>query len=213
MNAVASAGAVLDAPSCLPVPEFLEYEPLDDGEWLSDSLDAPVIPQPIVSSANDDWSMPAENALEDPFSALWSSGAAVVLPQSGVEGASAKRAHVEEDARDTLRCGDESYDQMPVKRTRGVATFTAYEVNTGASARTLPACAIRVLKDWMMSPEHFDHPYPDDKEKVELAAKAGITVKQLTIWFTNARKRIWVPMRKSKVRAVLPHAVDRVCVY
>jgi hypothetical protein len=72
------------------------------------------------------------------------------------------------------------------------------EETTGT--RNLCPRATRILKDWMTSPEHFDHPYPDEKEKLELAAKAGITTKQLTIWFTNARKRLWVPMRKRQVR-------------
>jgi hypothetical protein len=38
-------------------------------------------------------------------------------------------------------------------------------------------------------------------EKSELAAQAGITVKQLSIWFTNARKRIWVPLRQRQGKA------------
>jgi len=48
----------------------------------------------------------------------------------------------------------------------------------------------------MLSPEHVDYPYPTDAEKVELAAQAGVTLKQLSVWFTNARKRLWIPLRQ-----------------
>ena len=56
---------------------------------------------------------------------------------------------------------------------------------------------------WMMSPEHIDHPYPSEAEKGELAIAAGITLRQVSVWFTNARKRVWVPMRQRlEVRVV-----------
>ena len=62
--------------------------------------------------------------------------------------------------------------------------------------RLLPDRAIAVLKAWLLSPEHVDHPYPTDTEKAALAAEAGITPKQVSIWFTNARKRVWIPMKQ-----------------
>ena len=56
---------------------------------------------------------------------------------------------------------------------------------------------------WMMSPEHIDHPYPSEAEKGELAIAAGITLRQVSVWFTTARKRVWVPMRQRlEVRVV-----------
>ena len=83
-------------------------------------------------------------------------------------------------------------------------------VATGGGAgvvRALPEAAVALLKAWMLSPEHVDHPYPTDYEKAELAVQAGITVKQLSIWFTNARKRLWVPLRRKQGKDV-PSYVD-----
>ncbi|ETW09671.1 hypothetical protein H310_00186 [Aphanomyces invadans] len=70
----------------------------------------------------------------------------------------------------------------------------------GTRRGTLNPEAKSVLKAWMFSPEHFAHPYPSEEEKEELAAEAGIEVKQLSNWFTNARKRLWQPvLRQSGV--------------
>lgn len=70
----------------------------------------------------------------------------------------------------------------------------------GTRRGTLNAEAKNVLKAWMFSPEHFAHPYPSEDEKEELAVEAGIEVKQLSNWFTNARKRLWQPvLRQSGV--------------
>jgi len=70
----------------------------------------------------------------------------------------------------------------------------------GTRRGTLNPEAKNVLKAWMFSREHFAHPYPSEEEKEELAAEAGIEVKQLSNWFTNARKRLWQPvLRQSGV--------------
>lgn len=70
----------------------------------------------------------------------------------------------------------------------------------GTRRGTLNPEAKSVLKAWMFSPEHFAHPYPSEEEKEELATEAGIEVKQLSNWFTNARKRLWQPvLRQSGV--------------
>ncbi|GMF12999.1 unnamed protein product [Phytophthora lilii] len=70
----------------------------------------------------------------------------------------------------------------------------------GTRRGTLHPEAKNVLKAWMFSPEHFAHPYPSEEEKEELANEAGIEVKQLSNWFTNARKRLWQPvLRQSGV--------------
>ncbi len=62
----------------------------------------------------------------------------------------------------------------------------------------IPERSAEILKDWMLSPEHIDFPYPTQPEKKELAEQAGISTKQLTVWFTNARKRIWIPERERR---------------
>ena len=69
---------------------------------------------------------------------------------------------------------------------------------SGPNPRRLSRDVVRVLKKWMMAPEHYEHPYPDEAEKAALCAETGITQKQLTTWFTNARKRIWAPRRKAR---------------
>jgi hypothetical protein len=49
------------------------------------------------------------------------------------------------------------------------------------------------LKNWMLSPDHIDHPYPTEEEKAQIMRHCGIEMKQLTNWFVNNRKRIWKP--------------------
>jgi len=66
----------------------------------------------------------------------------------------------------------------------------------------------KVLYDWLKT--HFDHPYPKFEEKKLLAEQAGITLRQLTQWFTNARRRIWKPFKSSlqKSAVALPFHDD-----
>ena len=67
------------------------------------------------------------------------------------------------------------------------------------SRRELPAGAVQTLKAWLLSPEHFTHPYPTPQDQAMLMAKTGIDKKQLKNWFTNARRRIWKPMLKKQI--------------
>jgi hypothetical protein len=69
---------------------------------------------------------------------------------------------------------------------------------SGKKRNTLGKDAVKVMKDWMFSSEHFHHPYPSELEKQQLAEAAGITQKQLSNWFTNARKRLWQPMMRER---------------
>jgi Homeobox KN domain len=66
------------------------------------------------------------------------------------------------------------------------------------SDKRLPRSVVKVLKRWLLSPEHYDYPYPDEDEKAKLMEFTGINAKQLNTWFTNARKRIWAPRRKKR---------------
>jgi hypothetical protein len=63
---------------------------------------------------------------------------------------------------------------------------------------------VAVLKEWLFSYEHVHHPYPNEQEKAELMAKTGLSRKQLSNWFTNARKRLWRPKQKA-AHAFLRH--------
>ena len=57
------------------------------------------------------------------------------------------------------------------------------------SRRDLPSGAVSILKAWLLSPEHFSHPYPTPNEQLVLMEQTGIDKKQLKNWFTNARRR------------------------
>lgn len=57
---------------------------------------------------------------------------------------------------------------------------------------------MRLLKAWLISPEHFHHPYPTAEDQARLMAQTGIDKKQLKNWFTNARRRIWKPLVRDK---------------
>jgi hypothetical protein len=70
---------------------------------------------------------------------------------------------------------------------------------SGKSRRELPAGAVSTLKAWLLSPEHFSHPYPTPQDQVMLMQTTGIDKKQLKNWFTNARRRIWKPMLKKQL--------------
>jgi hypothetical protein len=71
----------------------------------------------------------------------------------------------------------------------------------GKSRRELPPGAVATLKSWLLSPEHFSHPYPTPQDQSMLMQKTGIDKKQLKNWFTNARRRIWKPMLKKQIES------------
>ncbi len=64
----------------------------------------------------------------------------------------------------------------------------------------LPRSTVDYLKNWMMSPDHIAHPYPTEKEKLEIMAATGIELKQLTNWFVNNRKRFWKPRVEARLQ-------------
>lgn len=51
-----------------------------------------------------------------------------------------------------------------------------------------------ILKTWLLSPEHFKHPYPTAQELVQLMQQTGLNKKQLLAWFKNAKLKIWKPI-------------------
>ncbi|KAI8376169.1 uncharacterized protein BYT42DRAFT_573673 [Radiomyces spectabilis] len=60
----------------------------------------------------------------------------------------------------------------------------------------LPKDVTEFLKRWLV--QHKKHPYPTEKEKMDLAYRTGLTVNQISNWFINARRRILQPMLESE---------------
>eukprot|EP00532_Pseudo-nitzschia_australis_P013141 CAMPEP_0168209576 /NCGR_PEP_ID=MMETSP0140_2-20121125/2700_1 /TAXON_ID=44445 /ORGANISM="Pseudo-nitzschia australis, Strain 10249 10 AB" /LENGTH=278 /DNA_ID=CAMNT_0008136099 /DNA_START=105 /DNA_END=942 /DNA_ORIENTATION=+ len=60
-------------------------------------------------------------------------------------------------------------------------------------SNSLPTHVVDYLKNWLMSPEHINHPYPSEAEKARMVADAGIDIKRLNNWFVNNRIRFWKP--------------------
>ena len=60
----------------------------------------------------------------------------------------------------------------------------------------LPKEVTEFLKGWLV--DHKKHPYPSEKEKIQLANRTGLTVNQINNWFINARRRILQPMLESE---------------
>ena len=73
------------------------------------------------------------------------------------------------------------------------STSSSSSSSNNKKKTALSAHAVEYLKNWMMSPEHVDHPYPTEEEKVHIMNETGIVLKQLTNWFVNNRKRYWKP--------------------
>ncbi|KAI9311062.1 homeobox KN domain-containing protein, partial [Dichotomocladium elegans] len=60
----------------------------------------------------------------------------------------------------------------------------------------LPKEVTEYLKGWLV--DHKKHPYPSEKEKIQLANRTGLTVNQISNWFINARRRILQPLLESE---------------
>ena len=102
-----------------------------------------------------------------------------------VRGKITSRSFVEEEM------ADEDFDDVADNESGGKGRTK--------SRRELPAGAVATLKAWLLSPEHFTHPYPTPQDQAMLMQKTGIDKKQLKNWFTNARRRIWKPMLKKQI--------------
>lgn len=87
----------------------------------------------------------------------------------------------------------EKHVEDEIKEFMGVAGTQKTEKQRAASMleRGRTPFKLEALKEWLSVPENFLHPYPDSKEKAQLAEKCGMTYKQVTDWFTNFRLRKW----------------------
>lgn len=59
-----------------------------------------------------------------------------------------------------------------------------------SKVRRLPKEADAVLKKWLL--DHVGHPFPDDDEKDRMVLQTGLTRKQISNYFINARRRFLV---------------------
>lgn len=69
---------------------------------------------------------------------------------------------------------------------------------------TLSEELLTLLKTWLLSPEHIAHPYPTVEEQADLMARTGLGKKELSQWFTNARRRIWRPYMERHGAPMIP---------
>jgi hypothetical protein len=63
----------------------------------------------------------------------------------------------------------------------------------------LPLRSILRLRAFFSANVH--NPYPTDEQKAQLAIESNLTVKQISNWFTNTRRRFWQPYMKKVQRA------------
>ena len=76
------------------------------------------------------------------------------------------------------------------------------ETGGGGTRSRLARDVVLALKRWMMRPENWRHPYPDEATRTELAKDLGLTEAQVCNWFRNERKRLWLPMSRRAKAAV-----------
>jgi hypothetical protein len=73
----------------------------------------------------------------------------------------------------------------------GASSFNGKQLQTKVpftlGRKPLPADAIHEMKVWLLANLH--NPYPSEKIKEQLSSQYDISIKQVTIWFINARSR------------------------
>ncbi|WAO96925.1 Homeobox and c2h2 transcription [Fusarium falciforme] len=70
---------------------------------------------------------------------------------------------------------------------RGASTDEASAASSRPKVIRHQKRSTKILKDWFAS--HTSHPYPTEEEKKDLAHRAGLSVRQVSYWFVNARRR------------------------
>ena len=75
--------------------------------------------------------------------------------------------------------------------------FNGATQNRPAKRPQLKPETVAILKEWLLSPEHMDNPYPNQGESEMLMEQTGLDKTQLKHWFNNARKRILKPLLKN----------------
>ncbi|KAL9658159.1 hypothetical protein ABK040_013071 [Willaertia magna] len=98
-----------------------------------------------------------------------------------------------------LKGGDEyqrNDDNLELDHQHSDSGHDLQDFNSKLSPRgargTLPKEAVEHLKNWLFI--HFQHPYPSEAEKAQLAEETDLTLTQVNNWFINARRRLWKPI-------------------
>ncbi|CAG9936588.1 unnamed protein product [Clonostachys rosea f. rosea IK726] len=66
------------------------------------------------------------------------------------------------------------------------------------------AMSVKALRNWMS--DHLDNPYPGSQDLRRLQSQTGLTKRQISTWFANARKRT----RFQPAQAPLPNTEERI---
>ncbi|KAG7286517.1 hypothetical protein NEMBOFW57_008828 [Staphylotrichum longicolle] len=74
--------------------------------------------------------------------------------------------------------------------------FTEMAEEDGQPKRRFSRKAAKVLRDWLYQNQH--DPYPTDEQKAVFAQQTGLTEKQISTWFANARRRSRMARRTSR---------------
>jgi hypothetical protein len=98
---------------------------------------------------------------------------------------------IEDQMYDDEYSGDGSHTGMDNQNQENLpkASFKDSNANLSmhGSSGNLPKNAVDTLKQWLF--DHFQHPYPTDEEKSELAIQTKLNLTQVNNWFINARRR------------------------
>lgn len=62
---------------------------------------------------------------------------------------------------------------------------------SGSTSGGIPQPVTDYLKNWLLSPEHINNPFPTEEEKEQMQAATGLKKKQIQQWFSNNRKRFF----------------------
>ena len=93
--------------------------------------------------------------------------------------------------------------KISYKRKHDVAMlFIQADFERTVKTKRLAEKPTEVLFGWFF--KNIENPYPDGGQKKRLAAKAKLSLMQVRNWFTNQRKRHWLPI-KNKKRAPRTH--------